>query len=64
MEQQAIRFALRELGVPVVHWDGAAPLDLPLAPYTRRALLSSGGATPRTPRGMPGEKASVPGMQP
>jgi uncharacterized protein (DUF58 family) len=39
MEQQAIRFALRELGVPVVHWDGVAPLDLPLAPYTRRALV-------------------------
>jgi uncharacterized protein (DUF58 family) len=39
MEQQAIRFALRELGVPVVHWDGAAPLDLPLAPYSRRPLV-------------------------
>ena len=39
MEQQAIRFSLRELGVPVVHWDGDAPLDLPLAPYTRRPLV-------------------------
>jgi uncharacterized protein (DUF58 family) len=39
MEQQAIRFSLRELGVPVVHWDGEAPLDLPLAPYTRRPLV-------------------------
>ncbi|HEX4831130.1 MAG TPA: DUF58 domain-containing protein [Trebonia sp.] len=39
MEQQAIRFALRELGVPVVHWDGTAPLDLPLAPFTRRPLV-------------------------
>ena len=39
MEQEAIRFSLRELGVPVVHWDGAAPLDLPLAPYTRRPLV-------------------------
>jgi uncharacterized protein (DUF58 family) len=39
MEQQAIRFSLRELGVPVVHWDGAAPLDLPLAPYSRRPLV-------------------------
>ena len=39
MEQQAIRFSLRELGVPVVHWDGVAPLDLPLAPYTRRPLV-------------------------
>ncbi len=39
MEQQAIRFSLRELGVPVVHWDGESPLDLPLAPYTRRPLV-------------------------
>jgi uncharacterized protein (DUF58 family) len=39
MEQQAIRFSLRELGIPVVPWDGAAPLDLPLAPYTRRPLV-------------------------
>ena len=39
MEQQAIRFSLRELGVPVVQWDGAAPLDLPLAPYARRPLV-------------------------
>jgi uncharacterized protein (DUF58 family) len=40
MEQQAIRFSLRELGVPVVAWDGTAPLDLPLAPYTRRPLVT------------------------
>jgi uncharacterized protein (DUF58 family) len=39
MEQQAIRFSLRELGVPVAHWDGEAPLDLPLAPYTRRPVV-------------------------
>jgi uncharacterized protein (DUF58 family) len=39
MEQHAIRFSLRELGIPVVHWDGAAPLDLPLAPYARRPLV-------------------------
>jgi uncharacterized protein (DUF58 family) len=39
MEQDAIRFSLRELGVPLVHWDGEAPLDLPLAPYTRRPLV-------------------------
>ena len=31
MEQDAIRFSLRELGTPVVHWDGVQPLDLPLA---------------------------------
>jgi uncharacterized protein (DUF58 family) len=36
MEQDAIRFSLRELGVPVIPWDGVAALDLPLAPYTRR----------------------------
>ncbi|MGH3278263.1 MAG: DUF58 domain-containing protein [Trebonia sp.] len=40
MEQQAIRFSLRELGVPVVHWDGVTPLDLPLAPYARRPLVA------------------------
>ena len=40
MEQQAIRFSLRELGVPVVPWDGTAPLDIPLAPYTRRPVVT------------------------
>jgi uncharacterized protein (DUF58 family) len=40
MEQQAIRFSLRELGVPVLPWDGVTPLDLPLAPYTRRPLVN------------------------
>jgi uncharacterized protein (DUF58 family) len=40
MEQQAIRFSLRELGVPVVHWDGEQSLDEPLAPYTRRVMVS------------------------
>jgi uncharacterized protein (DUF58 family) len=39
MEQQAIRFSLRELGVPVVHWNGTDSLDLPLAPYSRRPLV-------------------------
>ena len=42
MEQEAIRFSLRELGVPVVHWDGIGSLDLPLARYTRRPLVSVG----------------------
>jgi len=42
MEQEAIRFSLRELGVPVVHWDGAGSLDLPLARYTRRPLVPVG----------------------
>jgi uncharacterized protein (DUF58 family) len=42
MEQQAIRFSLRELGVPLVHWDGIQSLDLPLAPYSRRPLVTSG----------------------
>jgi uncharacterized protein (DUF58 family) len=41
MEQEAIRFSLRELGIPVVHWDGAASLDLPLAGYTRRPLAGA-----------------------
>jgi uncharacterized protein (DUF58 family) len=40
MEQDAIRFSLRELGIPVVHWDGVQSLDLPLAGYSRRPLLS------------------------
>lgn len=39
LEQQAIRFSLTELGIPVVHWDGRQSLDEPLAPYTRRVLL-------------------------
>jgi uncharacterized protein (DUF58 family) len=40
LEQQAIRFSLRELGVPVVTWDGRTQLDIPLAPYTRRPLMT------------------------
>jgi uncharacterized protein (DUF58 family) len=40
MEQESIRFSLRELGIPVVHWDGVEPLDLPLAPFTRRPLVA------------------------
>jgi uncharacterized protein (DUF58 family) len=40
LDQEAIRFSLRELGVPLVAWDGTAPLDLPLAPYTRRPLVT------------------------
>jgi uncharacterized protein (DUF58 family) len=40
MEQQAIRFSLRQLAIPVVHWDGTASLDEPLAPYTRRVMLA------------------------
>jgi uncharacterized protein (DUF58 family) len=42
MEQEAIRFSLRELGVPVVRWDGTGSLDLPLARYTRRPLVTAG----------------------
>ena len=40
MEQQAIRFSLRELGVPVLPWNGVTPLDIPLAPYARRPLVA------------------------
>jgi uncharacterized protein (DUF58 family) len=40
MEQEAVRFSLRELGIPVVHWDGRQSLDEPLAPYTRRAMVN------------------------
>jgi uncharacterized protein (DUF58 family) len=42
MEQDAIRFSLRELGIPVVRWDGESSLDEPLAPYTRRAMVNRG----------------------
>jgi uncharacterized protein (DUF58 family) len=40
LEQEAIRFSLRELGIPVVHWDGVQSLDLPLAGYTRRPMVT------------------------
>jgi uncharacterized protein (DUF58 family) len=40
LEQQAIRFSLTELGIPVVRWDGQTSLDEPLAPYTRRVMLT------------------------
>ena len=40
MEQQAIRFSLRELGIPLVSWDGEQSLDESLAPYTRRVMVS------------------------
>jgi uncharacterized protein (DUF58 family) len=39
LEQQAMRFSLEQLGVPVVRWDGTTSLDDPLAPYTRRAMV-------------------------
>jgi uncharacterized protein (DUF58 family) len=40
MEQDAIRFSLREIGIPVVHWDGRSALDEPLAPFTRRPVVN------------------------
>jgi uncharacterized protein (DUF58 family) len=40
LEQQAIRFSLTELGIPVVRWDGVQSLDEPLAPYARRVMLA------------------------
>jgi uncharacterized protein (DUF58 family) len=40
LEQEAVRFSLTQIGVPVVHWDGASSLDTPLAPYTRRVLVA------------------------
>jgi len=39
LEQEAIRFSLTQLGVPVVHWNGTSRLDEPLAPYTRRVMV-------------------------
>jgi uncharacterized protein (DUF58 family) len=40
LEQEAIRFSLTQIGVPVVHWDGDTSLDEPLAPYTRRVVVA------------------------
>ena len=40
MEQQAIRFSLRELDIPVAAWDGEQSLDLSLAPFTRRVMVT------------------------
>jgi len=39
LEQQAIRFSMVQLGVPVVHWDGLSSLDDQLAPYTWRVMV-------------------------
>jgi uncharacterized protein (DUF58 family) len=39
LEQQAIRFSLTEIGVPVTHWNGVSSLDEPLAAYTRRPIV-------------------------
>ncbi len=38
LEQDAIRFSLRQLGIPTAHWDGHEPLDTVLAGYTRRPV--------------------------
>lgn len=40
LEQEAIRFSLTQIGVPVVHWDGDSSLDEPLAPFTRRVVVA------------------------
>jgi hypothetical protein len=42
MEQDAIRFSLRELGIPVTRWDGQSSLDEPFAPYSRRVMVNRG----------------------
>lgn len=39
LEQEAIRFSLTQIGVPVVHWNGTSSLDEPFAPYTRRVMV-------------------------
>jgi uncharacterized protein (DUF58 family) len=41
MEQEAIRFSLRELGIPVTHWDGKQSVDEMLAPFTRRPPVAA-----------------------
>lgn len=40
LEQDAIRFSLAELGVPVVHWDGVSSLDEPLRPVSRHPVVT------------------------
>ncbi len=40
MEQEAMRFSLTELGIPVVHWDGQQSLDESLVPYTRKVMVT------------------------
>src|SRR5262249_58799715 len=49
MEQDAIRFSLRELGIPVLQWDGRSGLDETLAPYTRRGLVDPAWGGKRRP---------------
>lgn len=39
LEQEAVRFSLTQIGIPVAHWSGKGGLDEPLAPYTRRVLV-------------------------
>jgi len=39
LEQQAMRFSLTQIGVPVVRWAGTVDLDEPLAPYLRRPIV-------------------------
>jgi uncharacterized protein (DUF58 family) len=39
LEQEAMRFSLAEIGVPVASWDGRTSLDEPLAPYLRRRIV-------------------------
>lgn len=40
LEQDAIRFSLTELGVPVRHWDGISSLDESLMAVSRQALAA------------------------
>jgi uncharacterized protein (DUF58 family) len=42
MEQDAIRFSLRQLGIPVTNWDGQSSLDEAFAPYSRRVMVNRG----------------------
>jgi uncharacterized protein (DUF58 family) len=42
MEQDAIRFSLREIGIPVTRWDGRSGLDEPFAQYSRRVMVNRG----------------------
>ena len=65
MEQQAIRFSLRELDIPVVHWDGEQSLDLTAGPVDPAARHGGPPVTARpshpAPR-QPGVSAGAGGV--
>jgi uncharacterized protein (DUF58 family) len=39
LDNEAVRFTLRELGVPILPWNGTDPLDAPLAPFAHQPVF-------------------------